>query len=129
MIEGLQSNIGKTEEKIGNIETKAEKASKDAEQNNKMLKEINFTEMQQKIKKIKEETDQKLSEFSIKLKKKIGLAELGEIEKSIVDKLDKYLASHEKLKADKDETKQALLFLEKRLNEIWDIVSASQDAD
>lgn len=30
--------------------------------------------MQQKIKKIKEQTDQKLSEFSIKLKKKIGIA-------------------------------------------------------
>lgn len=67
-----------------------------------MLKEINFTEMQQKIKKIKEQTDQKLSEFSIKLKKKIGLAEIGEIQKNIVDKLDRFLASHEKLKADKD---------------------------
>lgn len=44
-----------------------------------MLKEINFTEMQQKIKKMKEDMDQKLGEFSIKLKKKVGIAELSEI--------------------------------------------------
>lgn len=67
-----------------------------------MLKEINFTEMQQKIKKMKEDMQQKLGEFSIKLKKKVGVAELSEIQKNIVEKLDKFLTLNEKLKADKD---------------------------
>lgn len=75
----LQNNLASTNSRIDEIYDKAEKASRDAEQNNKMLQEINFTDIQQKIKKIKDETDQKLGEFSIKLKKKVGLAELSEI--------------------------------------------------
>lgn len=34
--------------------------------------------MQQKLKKIKEDTDTKLSEFVIKLKKKVGISDLAE---------------------------------------------------
>lgn len=67
--------------------------------------------------------------MSIKLKKKVGLAEIGQIEKNIIEKLDYFLGSNEKLKADKDETKEALCFLEKRVNEIYEVVKSSQDSD
>ena len=79
------------------------------------MKEINFNEMQQKIKKFKEDSDTKLSEFAIRLKKKVGSGDLLEIEKNIIEKIDKYLVN-EKPKADQTETKEALSFLEKRIN-------------
>jgi hypothetical protein len=44
-----------------------------------MLKEMNFTELMDKIKKIKEDSDQKIGEFSIKLKKKCGITDLNEL--------------------------------------------------
>lgn len=44
-----------------------------------MLKEMNFTQLMDKIKKIKEDTDQKIGEFSIKLKKKCGINDLSEL--------------------------------------------------
>jgi len=40
--------------------------------------------MQLKLKKYKEDTDNKLNEFLIKLKKKVGVNDLMEIEKTIV---------------------------------------------
>ena len=40
--------------------------------------------MQLKLKKYKEDTDNKLNEFLIKLKKKVGANDLMEIEKTIV---------------------------------------------
>ena len=91
-----------------------------------MLKEINFNEMQQKLKKYKEQNEQKLGEFSMKLKKKVGHAEISEIEKNMVEKLDKFFGLNQKLKADKDETKEALSFLEKRINELYDMFKATQ---
>lgn len=47
--------------------------------------------MQQKLKKIKEDTETKLGEFVIKLKKKVGPSELVENEKNIIEKIDKFL--------------------------------------
>lgn len=44
-----------------------------------MMKEINFNEMQQKMKKYKEDMDTKLNEFVIKLKKKVGANDLLEV--------------------------------------------------
>lgn len=44
-----------------------------------MLKEINFNEMMDKIKKMKEDVDHKIGEFSIKLKKKCGINDLHEL--------------------------------------------------
>lgn len=46
----------------------------------------------------------------------MGINELSELEKSMIEKLDSFLLSNEKSKADRDETKEALLFLEKRIN-------------
>ena len=58
-----------------------------------MMKEINFNEMQQKIKKFKEDSDTKLSEFAIRLKKKVGSGDLLETEKNIIEKIDKFLVN------------------------------------
>ena len=84
-----------------------------------MMKEINFNDMQQKLRKYKEDMDTKLQEFTIKLKKKVGPNELVEVEKMIIEKIDRFL-NGEKPKADKEETKEALTFLEKRINEIYE---------
>jgi flagellar biosynthesis/type III secretory pathway protein FliH len=42
-----------------------------------MMKEINFNEMQQKLKKYKDDTESKLNEMVLKLKKKVGVTELS----------------------------------------------------
>ena len=55
--------------------------------------------MMEKLKSQREEIDRKLSEFVIKLKKKVGINELLTLEKSIVEKLDNFLADNEKSKA------------------------------
>ena len=70
-----------------------------------MMKEINFNEMQQKLRKFKEDSDTKLNEMIIKLKKKVGGTELAEVEKKIVEQIDKFLLGNEKAKADREETK------------------------
>lgn len=59
-----------------------------------MMKEINFSEMQQKIKKFKEETESKLNEMILKLKKKVGTTELSELEKNMVEKIDGFLLAN-----------------------------------
>jgi flagellar biosynthesis/type III secretory pathway protein FliH len=41
------------------------------------MKEINFNEMQQKLKKYKDDTESKLNEMVLKLKKKVGVTELS----------------------------------------------------
>ena len=69
------------------------------------MKEINFNEMQQKLRKFKEDSDTKLNEMIIKLKKKVGGTELAEVEKKIVEQIDKFLLGNEKAKADREETK------------------------
>lgn len=51
-----------------------------------------------------------------KLKRKVGSGELHDLEKSIIERLDLYLTNLWKEKADLNETKDALSFLEKRLN-------------
>ena len=81
-----------------------------------MMKEINFNDMQQKLRKYKEDTETKLNEMVIKLKKKVGGGELADLEKRMVEQLDKFLFAGEKAKADREETKEALSFLEKRIN-------------
>ena len=53
-------------------------------QNNNMMKEINFNEMQQKLKKYKEESESKLNEMILKLKKKVGVTELTDLEKNMI---------------------------------------------
>lgn len=42
-----------------------------------MIKEINFAELQDKIKKFKEDTDHKVGELSLKMKKKVGTNDLS----------------------------------------------------
>lgn len=88
--------------KISEIDIKATKASNDALQNNNMMKEINFNEMQLKLKKYKQESQSKLNEMILKLKKKVGVTELAELEKNIIEKLDGFLLTNEKAKADRD---------------------------
>ena len=94
--------MGKLGDQIDGIDKKATKASLDAEQNNSMMKEINFNDMQQKLRKFKEDSDTKISEMIIKLKKKVGGVELADVEKRIVEQLDKFLLAGEKAKADRD---------------------------
>lgn len=115
LINSLKGDQKNTEKRIDEIEEKVNKACQEVAENNAMMKEINFNEMQQKIKKFKEDSDTKLSEFGIRLKKKVGSGDLLEIEKNIIEKIDRYLVN-EKPKADQTETKDALSFLEKRIN-------------
>ena len=46
------------------------------QQNNNMIKEIDFKGLLERIMKFKEETEQKVSELTIKLKKKVSKAEI-----------------------------------------------------
>ena len=55
-----------------------------------MIKEINFTEILERLQKQKEEVEQKVSEFATKIKKKVGVNELHALEKSMIEKLDKF---------------------------------------
>ena len=80
-----------------------------------MMKEINFIEMQEKLRKVKDDTETKIGEMVTKLKKKVGNHELHEMEKGLVEKIDKFLMNNSNDKAEKNETKEALLFLEKRV--------------
>lgn len=44
-----------------------------------------------------------------------------------MEQLDRFFMQGEKAKADRDETKEALSFLEKRINELFEIFSATQE--
>ena len=50
-----------------------------------------------------------------KLKKKVGTSDLADLEKTLVDKLDKFFNGFTNDNASRGETKDALLFLEKRV--------------
>ena len=104
----LSAGIDKSKEKI-------EAANREVQENTRMIKEINFPDMMDKNKKFKEETEQKMNDLVLKLKKKVGSNELIALEQNMIDKLDKFFSDNEKNKAEKDETKDALLFLEKRV--------------
>ena len=104
----LSAGIDKSKEKI-------EAANREVQENTRMIKEINFPDMMDKNKKFKEETEQKMYDLVLKLKKKVGSNELIALEQNMIDKLDKFFSDNEKNKAEKDETKDALLFLEKRV--------------
>lgn len=58
--------------------------------------------MQDKIKKFKDDVEHRVSELAIKMKKKVGAAELSTLEQTIIDKLDKFLLLGEKNKADRN---------------------------
>ncbi len=64
-----------------------------------------------KIKKIKEDTDHKVGQLSIKLKKKCGAADLADLENNLVERLDKFLLNYDKGKASTNQTKDALVYL------------------
>lgn len=49
-----------------------------------MIKEMNFAELMDKIRKHKEDTDHKIGELSIKLKKKCALTDLHDLENTLV---------------------------------------------
>lgn len=55
-----------------------------------MIKEINFTELLEKMKKFREETDSKVQELASKMKKKVSQSELLTLEKAMIEKLDKF---------------------------------------
>ena len=59
-----------------------------------MIKEINFAEMIDKIKKFKDDLDHRMHDLTIKMKKKVGTTELAALEQSIVEKLDKFLSDN-----------------------------------
>ena len=128
-LESVRNGVKNLEGQVDGIDKKATKASQDANENNSMMKEINFNDMQQKLRKFKEDSDSKLNEMILKLKKKVGGPELAEVEKKIVDQIDKFLLGAEKAKADRDETKGALSFLEKRINELYEVFGATQQQE
>lgn len=80
-----------------------------------MLKEINFIEMESKLRKFKEDVTKDVGDMGKKLKKIVSMSELGNLEKIMVDKIDEYLLGLSKKTADKDETKKALVFLESKV--------------
>jgi hypothetical protein len=85
------------------------------QQNNAMIREINFPELLEKVKKLRDETEGRVVELAGKMKKKVGQGELAALEATMVDRLDKFLLENERSKAEKQETKQALLFLERKV--------------
>jgi hypothetical protein len=74
-------------------------------QNNQLIGDMNFTEIIEQIKKFKEEITSRVNELAGKLKKKVSLSELLALEKTMIEKLDKFLTDNERNKADKKETK------------------------
>jgi hypothetical protein len=57
-----------------------------------------------------------MNELILKMKKKVGSNELIALEQTMIEKLDKFLSDNEKNKAEKEETRDALVFLEKRVS-------------
>ena len=80
-----------------------------------MIKEIDFAGLLERIMKFKEETENKVTELTTKIKKKVSKAEILEFEKSMIEKLDRFFSENERNKAEKMETKDALIFLEKKV--------------
>ena len=48
--------------------------------------------MQDRLRKFKDQSDSKLTDMNLKLKKKVGTGDLRDLEKILVDKIDKYLS-------------------------------------
>jgi hypothetical protein len=103
--------LAKVNESVERAKVMIDEANKEVKENTKMIKEINFAEMMEKNRKFKEETEQKTNDLILKMKKKVGTNELLAFEQTMIEKLDKFLSENEKTKAEKDETKEALLFL------------------
>lgn len=72
--------------------------------------------METKLRKFKEDITKDVGDMSKKLKRIVSMAELGNLEKIMIDKIDEYLLGLSKKTADKDETKKALIFLESKVN-------------
>lgn len=70
------------------VDDKANKTAKELEENNGMLKEINFVEMEAKLRKFKEDVTKDVSDMNRKLKRIVSTAELGNLEKIMVEKMD-----------------------------------------
>lgn len=88
----LSAAIDKSKEKI-------ESANREVQENTRMIREINFPDMMDKNKKFKEETEQKMNDLVLKLKKKVGSNELVALEQNMIDKLDKFFSDNERTKA------------------------------
>lgn len=86
---------------ISKIHESVEKVDKDVKENAAMIKEVNFAELADKMRKFKEETEHRVVELAGKMKKKVSVAELAALEKNMVDKLDKFFSDNEKSKAEK----------------------------
>ena len=57
-----------------------------------MMKEINFVDIMEKLKKFQDDTSAKVGQLTSKMKKKVNQNELLAMEKIMIDKLDKFLA-------------------------------------
>jgi hypothetical protein len=73
---------------VDKVDDKANKTAKELEENNGMLKEINFVEMEAKLRKFKEDVTKDVSDMNRKLKRIVSTAELGNLEKIMVEKMD-----------------------------------------
>ena len=87
IIEGIKQSVITVEQNV--------------QQNNAMIKQINFTQLLQKLKKFRDDTETKVSELAVKMKKKVSQGELLALESTIIGKLDKFFADNERNKAGK----------------------------
>lgn len=58
--------------------------------------------MMEKNKKFREQTDQKVNDLILKMKKKVGTNQLTALQQTMIQKLDKFFNDNEKNKAEKD---------------------------
>ena len=115
MIDDANEEINELKRKLEELREGVGKVGEEIQQNNNMIKEIDFAGLLERIMKFKEETENKVTELTTKIKKKVSKAEILEFEKSMIEKLDRFFSENERNKAEKMETKDALIFLEKKV--------------
>lgn len=99
---------------IGSLAASVAAAELTVQQSSAMIREIDFPEQLEKVRRVREETEGRVGELAAKLRRKVGQGELLALESTLVERLDKFLGE-ERGRAEKAETKQALLFLERRV--------------
>lgn len=116
LIDQCNQEISRLRDQIGKMNQTVLKVEQSMRENSAMIKEINFTELLDKIKKFKEETEGRVTQLAAKIKKKVSQNEMLNLEKSMIEKLDKFLAENQRSKAEKQETKEALMFLQRKVH-------------
>ena len=71
--------IKRLEKELGLTKVAIDKNTENICINSGMIKEINFPEMLEKIRKFREDMDQKMNDLIVKMKKKVGKEQLTEL--------------------------------------------------